>query len=130
MNWFIYCLRHYVTFEGRAARPEYWFFALGAFLSFVAVSLVDGAMGTFVGAAGMGMLGGLLMLALALPSLAAGARRLHDTGLSGWWQLLNLIPWIGWIVVIVLLARPGMSEANRFGAVPTHSADSPATGQG
>lgn len=123
MKWFQFCIRNYVNFEGRAARPEYWYFTLVASLIFVAVSVVDGMMGTFASRAGVGVLGLLVVLGLALPGLAAGARRLHDTGLSGWWQLLNLIPWIGWIVTVVLLARPGMKDGNRFGDPPSHSGD-------
>jgi len=58
-------------------------------------------------------LSNLVSLALALPSLAVGARRLHDINKSGWWQLLYLIPVIGWIVVIYWAAQPAR-EPNRF----------------
>lgn len=57
----------------------------------------------------------LFSLATLLPSLAVGARRLHDTNRSGWLQLLWLIPVVGWILVIVWLAQEGR-EPNRFGS--------------
>jgi uncharacterized membrane protein YhaH (DUF805 family) len=55
-------------------------------------------------------------LGILIPSLAAGARRLHDTGRSGWWQLISLIPVLGLIVLIVLLALEGNAEDNEYGA--------------
>ena len=70
----------------------------------------------------LGMLGDMISmlfsLATLLPSLAVGARRLHDTNRSGWWQLLWLIPVIGWIVMIVFLVQEGEAGDNRFGNVP------------
>jgi len=57
----------------------------------------------------------LLSLALLVPTLAIGARRLHDTGLSGWLQLINLIPFIGFIIMAVLYSRKGDLADNEFG---------------
>jgi uncharacterized membrane protein YhaH (DUF805 family) len=51
------------------------------------------------------------VVATFLPSLAAAVRRLHDTGRSGWWLLLNFIPFIGFIIVLVLLAQESKEEA-------------------
>ena len=58
-------------------------------------------------------------LATLLPSLAVGARRLHDTNRSGWWQLLWIIPLIGWIIVIIFLVEEGKSTDNQYGVVPS-----------
>jgi Protein of unknown function (DUF805) len=64
-----------------------------------------------------------------LPSLAVGARRLHDTGRSGWWLLIGIIPLIGWIVIIVFLVTEGERQPNAYGsdpkAVPGEAAASP-----
>jgi uncharacterized membrane protein YhaH (DUF805 family) len=70
-----------------------------------------------------GMMGGSLLaniwsLATLLPSLAVGARRLHDIDRTGWWQLIWFIPVIGWIVLIVFFASRGTAGPNRFGANP------------
>jgi len=100
------CFSKYADFNGRAKRPEYWWFALFVFL----VSLGLGIVSDIVSA--------LFSLATLLPSLAVGARRLHDTKRSGWWQLLWLVPVIGWIVVIVFLVQEGNTEANQYGSAP------------
>jgi len=100
------CFSKYADFDGRARRPEYWWFFLFLFLLNAATGIVSQALNGIVG------------LATILPSLAVGARRLHDTNRSGWWQLLWLIPVIGWIVVIVFLAQEGESTDNAFGNAP------------
>ena len=87
-------------------------FILFNFLASVAVSIVDGILGT------TGTLGGLYSLAVLIPSLAVAARRLHDTDKSGWWQLIALVPLIGWIILLVFLCSDSKPGANRFGANP------------
>jgi uncharacterized membrane protein YhaH (DUF805 family) len=82
------CLTKYVDFNGTASRSEFWWFMLFVFLVAVALSLVS----TTIAA--------LFQLAMLLPCLAVGARRLHDIGRSGWWQLLHIVP-LGVIVLIV-----------------------------
>ena len=61
------------------------------------------------------ILSALFGLATLLPYIAVTARRLHDTDRSGWWQLLGLIPIIGWLILLVWLIRPGAKGRNRFG---------------
>jgi uncharacterized membrane protein YhaH (DUF805 family) len=122
MDWFLYSLRNYANFQGRATRPEYWYFFLMTMLVFVILAILDGMLGKFNGDTGMGLLSGIFLVAVAVPSLAVGARRLHDTGRSGWWQLINVVPYIGWLVVMVLFALRGQQYANKFGEVPSHDA--------
>ena len=105
------CMRQYAGFDGRAIRSEFWFFWLFGFLIGIAANLVDPR----------GGVAGLISLALLVPSLAVGARRLHDTGRSGWWQLLVFLPIIGWIVLIVWWATRGEPVANRYGPPPPES---------
>lgn len=95
------CFFKYADFNGRADRSEYWWFELFCLLVIVGAGMVNET------------LSNLVSLALALPSLAVGARRLHDINKSGWWQLLYLIPVIGWIVVIYWASQPAR-EPNRF----------------
>ena len=107
------CFAKYATFDGRAARPEYWYFVLLLFLVSAAASLIDAAVGSSVG-----VIEGLWHLATIVPSIAVTARRLHDTDRSGWWQLLAFIPIVGWIILIVWMATAGTPGPNRFGPPP------------
>ena len=106
------CFRKYAVFRGRARRPEYWWWTLFNLLLSIALALVDLAI---AGINGPEVLSNLSNLALFLPSLAVGVRRLHDTDRSGWWILLWLIPLIGWIIIIVFLCQRGTEGPNRFG---------------
>lgn len=96
------CFSRYATFSGRASRSEYWWWTL-----FVVLVTVGGAMVNDT-------LSGLLSLATLLPFLAVAARRLHDIGRSGWWQLVGFIPLLGWIVMIYWTVQPSQ-EANEYG---------------
>jgi uncharacterized membrane protein YhaH (DUF805 family) len=98
------CFSKYATFNGRAPRSEYWWFVLFTFLVSLATGMVSQT------------LSGLFSLAVLLPSLAVGVRRLHDIDKSGWFLLLGLIPIVGWIILIVWAAQEG-KEPNRFSAV-------------
>lgn len=102
------CFQKYTDFNGRAKRPEFWWFALFCFL----VSLILGVISN--------SLSMIFSLATIIPSLAVGSRRLHDTNKSGWFQLIWLIPIIGWIVMIYLLVQEGNPEANQFGETPAN----------
>lgn len=97
------CFTKYADFNGRATRPEYWWFILFTILAGAACSVASQS------------LAALFQLAVLLPSLAAGARRLHDTNRSGWLQLLWLVPVVGWIIVIVFLAGEA-KEPNKYGS--------------
>ena len=98
------CFSKYADFNGRAVRSEYWWFAL----FIVLVSMGLGVISEIVS--------GLFSLAVLIPSIAAAARRLHDTNRSGWWQLIAFIPFIGWIIIIIFLAQEGNSDTNQYGA--------------
>jgi uncharacterized membrane protein YhaH (DUF805 family) len=100
----------YVTFSGRSSRSAYWWWALFGFLAVFAGYIIDAVLGTlFVYV--------LVALALLLPNLAVTVRRLHDTGRSGWWILIALVPIVGSIVLLVfmLLASEG---PNQWGSAP------------
>lgn len=118
MNWFLVALKKYATFSGRAQRAEYWYFILFYILIFVGLSIIDGIIGAFSAEAGIGLLSGLYSLAILIPSLAVGARRLHDTGRSGWWLLIGIIPLIGPIILIVFFVQDSMSGDNLYGSNP------------
>lgn len=116
MEYYVSVLRdHYADFAGRARRREFWMFML---INFV-ISFV---LGLVLGLAHLGPLSNLYLLAVLVPSLALGARRLHDTGRSGWWQLLSFIPVIGLIILIIWCATDSQPGANKYGPNPKETA--------
>jgi uncharacterized membrane protein YhaH (DUF805 family) len=110
------CLQKYADFSGRGRRSEYWYFALFNLLVAIAAGILDAILGTDFDT-GSGLIGLLASLALLLPGLAAGVRRLHDTTRSGWWILIGLIPIIGWIILIVFYVQDSHPD-NQYGPNP------------
>ncbi len=107
------CLSKYVDFQGRAVRSEYWWWTL----FYVLISIV-GNVCTRIGGLFFDLIGiacGLLSLAILLPTIAVGVRRLHDLDKSGWWLFLGLIPLVGGIILLVWNCTPGTRGPNRFG---------------
>jgi uncharacterized membrane protein YhaH (DUF805 family) len=101
------CVRDkYADFNGRAGRSEFWWFALACLVVGLVFSIL-----------GLDMIGMLVNLALLVPSLAVGSRRLHDIGKSGWFQLIWLIPFIGWAIMIYFLVQPSVGP-NEYGEGP------------
>lgn len=122
MSWFLLALKKYATFSGRSQRSEYWYFFLFYLLIVLALGLLDSALGTFVEDEGLGLLSGIFVLAMLIPSIAVGVRRLHDIGRSGWWMLISLVPIIGTIVLVVFAVRDSEPGTNAYGANPKASA--------
>ncbi|MGF1661339.1 MAG: DUF805 domain-containing protein [Kineosporiaceae bacterium] len=122
-------LTKYAVFTGRARRSEYWWFALFLFLLQIVTSIVDNVAGTTVGegVTGTGVITSLVGLALLLPSLGVQIRRLHDTGRSGWWVLIGLIPLVGAIVLIVFSVQDGHPGENAHGPNPKGLGATPLT---
>lgn len=112
------CLSKYVDFTGRARRSEFWYFFLFSFLVQVVASILDSILGTDFDTGSSGLISTIATLALFLPSIAVSARRLHDIGKSGWWQLLAIIPIIGWIMVIIWYCTNTKPGANQYGPDP------------
>lgn len=106
MHWFIDPIKnHYADFEGRVGRQEYWMFVLFSIIIQIPFEIV-----------GLDIITMLILLGLLIPNIALGARRLHDIGRSGWWQLLFFIPIIGWIILIVWLTTKTEPIDNVYGA--------------
>ncbi len=110
MEYFITALKKYADFTGRARRKEYWMFILFYLIFYISMIVLDSIMGTMV-------LTPILALVLLVPSISVAARRLHDTGRSGWWQLIIIIPIIGSIALILFLAMDS-HEKNEYGLNP------------
>ena len=107
------CMRNYANFTGRACRSEYWWFYLFTILISVASSVIGEAI-FYDNEIRSTSLHTIVSLAFFLPSLAVGCRRLHDIGKSGWFQLLYIIPIIGWIVLIIWFATDTKSEGDKY----------------
>ncbi len=118
MSWYLEVLRKFAVFGGRARRKEYWYFFLFNIIISIILAAVDGATGNFDHEAGMGMLGGIYMLAALIPGIAVSVRRLHDTDRSGWFLLIGLIPIIGAVVLFVFMVQNSKSGQNRYGRSP------------
>jgi uncharacterized membrane protein YhaH (DUF805 family) len=118
MGWYLEVWRKYAVFEGRARRKEYWFFVLFHTIFAVCLMVIDSFAGTFDEESGYGVFSGIYYLAALIPGLAVTVRRLHDTGRSGWWILVILVPLLGPIVLLVFAASDSQSGENRFGPNP------------
>ncbi len=109
LNWFLNpVLNQYADFGGRTSRKEFWMFVLVYFLLAIAVMFV----GMLIRLPQLYM---LLSFAVLVPNIAITARRLHDINMSGWWQLIGLIPFVGSIILIVLLVLPAKDAGNIYG---------------
>ena len=118
IDWATRPLKKYADFSGRAPRAEYWWFYLLVIVAYLVASIVDSMMGSNFGGSGYGMMTAIAGLALLIPSIAAGARRLHDTDRSGWWLRSAFIPIIGAIVLIVFFVMQGTQGPNSYGEDP------------
>jgi len=110
---------NYVTFSSRAARSEYWYWALFCILVGIASLLIDSALFT---RSYMRPVNAIAELVLFLPTLAVSIRRLHDLDRSGWWFLLVFLPLIGGIWLLVWFCMRGTVGPNRFGPDPLGAA--------
>lgn len=118
MNYYLDVLRKYFVFEGRARRKEYWMFVLFSILISIVLSIVERVTGLYSAENGVGFLSSIYSLAILIPSITVGVRRLHDTGKSGWWILIGLIPFIGSIVLIVFFVMDSDPGQNEYGPNP------------
>lgn len=101
--------KKYFCFAGRADRKEFWMWVL----ALIIINFILFILRLFIPA--LAFLSLLFSLAVLLPSLGVTARRLHDTGKSGWLQLLGLIPMIGGLIVLILCIPEGSKESNAYG---------------
>ena len=122
------CLAKATTWQGRAARSEYWYFVLFNFSCLFVAALIDRMLGTSftfpdpttgeLNSLFYGWVYVLVALALFLPNLAVLVRRLHDTNHSGWWYWIVLVPLIGAILLLVWFCSRGTNGNNAYGPDP------------
>lgn len=127
MKWFIKAFRQYADFSGRASRQEFWMFVLFNLLLAMAWAFVAGLLTGLLGDSFdhdsdrlifMYKLIAIYYAVTTVPAMAVGVRRLHDTGRSGWWMLVSLIPFVGGIWLIVLMCLDDNPGDNRYGSPP------------
>lgn len=114
MNYYTQVLKKYAIFSGRSQRKEFWIFFLFNALIGAILGIIDSALHTKYG----GNIVLLYSLAVGIPSIAVAVRRLQDTGRSGWWIFLNLIPIIGFIVLLIFMAQNSQPGTNKYGSNP------------
>lgn len=115
MDWYLNCFKNkYAVFTGRATRPEYWYYVLFNLIAGLAFGFLDGLFGLFSEEYGIGLFGLIYMLVALLPGTGVSVRRLHDTGRSGWWLLILLIPIAGALALLIIMAKPSQPESNKF----------------
>jgi len=118
MNWYLKALKQYADFNGRARRKEYWMFVLFNMIFAIAAAILDNVLGTASPELGYGIIYGIYSLAVLIPGIAVGVRRLHDIGKSGWMMFVALIPLVGFIWLIVLMATDSNPGDNQYGPNP------------
>ena len=116
MNYYISVLQNYATFTGRARRAEYWMFTLVNIIIAVILSALVAIADV------LSILYVLYSLAVFVPSIAVGVRRLHDIGKSGWFILLGFIPLVGAIILIIMFCMDSQPGDNEYGANPKETA--------
>jgi len=116
---FVAVIKKYTVFTGRAGRKEFWYFVLADVIIGIAFAIL--AIIPIIGFI-VGIVSFLFSLAILVPSLALGARRMHDINKTGWLMLLGLIPFVGWIIVIVFWVFEGTHGENKYGPVPAENA--------
>ena len=119
MDWMTLPLKRYAEFSGRSRRKEYWMFVLFIIAVSVGIGIVEAILGlsATIGDA-YGPISLLFLLAIFVPSLAVQVRRFHDQGRSGWFVLLNFIPFIGTLIVLVFMCLDGTDGPNEYGPDP------------
>jgi uncharacterized membrane protein YhaH (DUF805 family) len=117
VNWYIEVMRKYAVFSGRAQRQEYWMFVLLNIIIVLVLGVIEGILDSDSGGS-RGVLGTLYGLAVLIPGLAVSVRRIHDTGQSGWWLLIVLIPVIGAIILLIFMVQSSRPTRNQYGPSP------------
>ncbi len=110
---------HFFNWKGRASRPAFWWLYLANIIVVFIGALIDQIIGTnffYI----------ITAIAFFFPVLSATIRRLHDTGKSGWWWWIQIIPIIGFIVILVFLCTRSDESSNKYGPDPKGGVSEPA----
>lgn len=112
MNWYFGAIKNYGVFEGRASRKAYWHFILGNIIFTFSLAFIDKLTGTFVAGTGFGILSAAYTLFIIVPGIAVSVRRLHDSGRTGWWFLITIIPALGFLIFLYFMVCDSDPKTN------------------
>jgi len=113
------CLRKYFVIKGRASRSEYWFLQLIVTPTFTYAGWESDPIARGYGEPNIFFWISLISIfVFFIPAITCQIRRFHDINKSGWFILINFIPFIGWIIALVMLVGKGTEGKNRFGDYP------------
>ena len=105
----------YATFKGRTSRKNFWFAVLGIFVISFLLGIVGGILSSILNNQNVTtILTAIWELAIIIPSIAMGVRRLHDINKSGWWYLISFVPFVGSIILLVFYCLPAVNEGNNY----------------
>jgi len=124
MNWYLEVLKKYAVFNGRARRKEFWMYSLFNFIIAFGIGFMEGLFG-IAGEAVIGPISGIYALAVLIPGFAVSIRRLHDTGRSGWWLFVALVPFVGPLALLWFWIQEGEATDNIYGPDPKNPAGGP-----
>ena len=116
MKYFLLAFKNYATFNGRSNRSEFWYFTLFSIICIVLALVLDRLMADVF--QNVPVIYFVFILATLVPNLAVTVRRLHDQDKSGWWIFTGVIPFIGSIWLLILLAMEGTKGPNKYGPDP------------
>jgi uncharacterized membrane protein YhaH (DUF805 family) len=116
VDWYLGVLGKYADFSGRARRMEYWMFTLVNLIIIFCLAFLTGLLSMGHDMHNVFVL--IYSLAVLIPSVAVGVRRLHDTGRSGWFMLISFIPLIGWLILLFFQIQEGERHTNEYGPDP------------
>jgi uncharacterized membrane protein YhaH (DUF805 family) len=109
MNWYLAVLRNFADFSSRASRMEFWMFTL---VNLIIITIVS-ALCRLLGWSGT-LVDNIYNLVVFIPALAVAVRRLHDTGRTGWWLLIAVIPLVD-LILLVFFVQASQPGANEYG---------------
>ena len=119
MEWYLKVLKqHYADFGGRARRQEYWMFCLFNIIIAILLGVMAGIGAAVLDTGAFLLLPNLYSLAVLIPGIAVSVRRLHDTGKSGWYLLVGLIPVVGVFILLYFMVVDSTPGNNEYGPNP------------
>lgn len=118
MGWYLLAVKNYAGFSGRARRKEYWMFTLFNFIFTIIFALLDILIFTVSDGNLLGIFTGAYSLGILIPTMAVTVRRFHDIGKSGWWWLINFVPFIGTLIYLFFLISNSQPGENQYGPYP------------
>ena len=118
MGWYLIAIKNYAGFGGRARRKEYFYFQLFNFIIIIVFLLLDILIYNISDENLLGIFTGAYSLGIFIPNIAVTFRRLHDTGRSGWWLLINFVPMVGTLIYLFFLFSDSQPEENQYGPFP------------